>query len=206
MASDELTFRISGMPEFYAQASREVITAETTLLDAFNADASGEIVLHDWSPKVFDFMMKLLHFEDDELGEIFDEFDAEVKDVWSITSFHEMYVRHAEVSDDDTETREPGEPTIRLRQWFRHWWEENGDSFRGEDAEYLMQLVMPAFYIGDAQTFMAVTHDCFLHTNGKQASSGNATRPVDSDKGGKRAIDTGHPLLGESQCIARVKA
>ncbi|KAI7775553.1 hypothetical protein LA080_006702 [Diaporthe eres] len=197
MATDELTFRISGLPDFWAQATREVVTANTTLLDAFEANASGEVVLHGWSPKVFDFMMKLLHYEDDEVDEFFDEFEAEVKDVWSIASFHEKYVRQAEVADDDTETREPGQLTVRMRQWFRRWWAENGEGFRGKDAEYLMKLVMPAFYIGDAQTFMSVTHDCFLHTNSKQASSMNAKMPEGPDKGGKNMIDTEHPLLGK---------
>lgn len=198
MATEDLTFRISGLPDFWAQATREVVTANTTLLDIFRADASGEVVLEGWSPKVFDFMMKLLHYEDDELDEFFGEFEAEVKDVWSIASFHEKYVRQAELPDDNTETREPGQVTLRMRQWFRRWWEENGEGFRGRDAVYLMKLVMPAFHIGDAQTFMAVTHDCFLHTNSKQASSYNAKMPEGPDKGGKNAIDTGHPLLGTS--------
>lgn len=207
MATDELTFRISGVPDFWAKASREVITENTTLLDAFNANASGEVVLEGWCPKVFDFMMKLLHLEDDELDEFFDEFEAEVKDVWSIASFHEKYVRQAEVADDETETREPGMPTIRMRQWFRRWWDENGEGFRGPlAASDLMVLVMPAFYIGDAQTFMEVTHDCFLHTNSEQASSKNARMPEDADKGGEKAIDTYHPLLGTSPRLDPVKA
>lgn len=198
MSTEELTFRIAGVPDFWAQATREVITAETTLLDTFHINARGEVVLHAWSPKVVDFFLKLLHNEDDELDDFFDEFEAEVKDVWSIASFHEKYIRHAEVSDDNTETREPGLPTQRVRRWFRGWWEENGEGFRGIAASDLVRLVMPAFYIGDAQTFMSVTHDCFLHTNREQASSENVKMPEDSDPGGIGAIDTRHPLLGKS--------
>lgn len=196
MATKELTFRISGLPDFWAQATREVITANTTLLDTFHADASGEVVLHGWSPKVFDFMLKLLHHEDDELDEFLGEFEAEVEDVWSIASFHEKYIRQAELAGDDTETRELGQVTIRVRQWFRRWWEENGGGFRGELASNLTSLVMPAFYIGDAQTFMSVTHDCFLHTNGKQGPAEKVKMPEESDQGGRNAIKTNHPLLG----------
>lgn len=195
MGTEELTFRISGLPDFWAQAAKEVITANTTLLDTFQADASGEVVLHDWSPKIFDFMMKLLHHEDDELDEFLAEFEAEVKDVWSVACFHEKYIRQAELPDDN-ETRELGQVTIRMRQWFRRWWEENGDGFRGELASNLTVLVMPAFYIGDAQTFMSVTHDWFLHTNGKQGPTELVKMPEESDEGGKNAINTKHPLLG----------
>lgn len=197
MVTDDLSFRISGLSNFCAQASREVVTGNTTLLDEFNANASGEVVLHGWSPKIVDFFMKLLRYEDEELVEFLYKFEAEVKDVWSIASFHEKYVRQAEVDDDDdTETREPGQPTVRMRQWFRRWWEGERDRFRGVFASDLTVLVMPAFYIGDALTFMAVTHDCFLHTNSKQASSSNARMPKESDAGGKDVIDTYHPLLG----------
>lgn len=198
MEADDLNFRISGLPDFWAQASREVVTENTTLLDAFGADAGGEVVLRGWSPKIFDFMMKLLHEEDDELDEFLDEFDIEVKDVWSIASFYEKYVRHGEAADDGAETREPGQPTTRLRLWFQRWWAQNREGFRGAAASDLMVLVMPAFYIGDAQTFMSVTHDCFLHTSGQQASSENARMPEDSDEGGKGVIKTDHPLLGMS--------
>ncbi|KAG6362786.1 hypothetical protein INS49_007880 [Diaporthe citri] len=197
MATDELTFRISGLPDFWAQATREVINANTTLLDAFNANASGEVVLHGWTPKVFDFMMKLLHHEDDELNDFFDEFEAEVKDVWSIASFHEKFIQHAHAADEDSETHEPGHPTLRMRQWFRRWYEENGGGFRGASASDLTVLVMPAFYIGDAQAFMSVTHDWFLHVNGRQASSENVRMPEDFDQGGVGVITTNHPLFGQ---------
>lgn len=196
MATDEVTFRIPGSHDFWAQANREAIIANTTLLDAFNADASGEILLHGWSSKVFDFFMKLLQCDDHELDDFLDEFEAEVKDVWSIASFHEKYVRQAEVADDGTETCEPGQITLRMRQWFRRWWDDNGEGFRGADAEQLTTLVMPAFYIGDAQVFMSVTHDWFLHVSGKQAAAEHALMPVDSDDGGRHVLDTRHPLLG----------
>lgn len=199
MATEELTFRIDGVPDFWAQATREVVTEETTLLNTFHGDTNGEVVLHGWSPKIFDFFMKLLHHDNDELDEFFDEFEAEVKDVWSIASFHEKFVRQAQVTDDSSsEIQEPGRPTARVRQWFRRWWEQNGEGFRGASASDLMVLVMPAFHIGDAQTFMSVTHDCFLHTNREQASSEKAKMPEGSDPGGILAIDTGHPLLGMS--------
>lgn len=199
MTTEELTFRIDGVPDFWAQATREVVTTETTLLDTFHVNASGEVILHGWSPKIFDFFMKLLHDEDDELDDFIDEFEAEVKDVWSIASFHEKFVSQAQVTDDDSsETHEPRRPTTRMRQWFRRWWEQNGEGFRGAAASDLMVLVMPAFHIGDAQTFMSVTHDCFLHTNREQASSESAKIPEGSDPGGIGAIDRGHPLLGMS--------
>lgn len=196
MAADEVTFRIPGFHDFWAQAPREAITANTTLLDAFDADAGGEIILHGWSSKVFNFFMKLLQCDDYELDDFLDEFEAEVKDVWSIASFHEKYIRQGEVADDDTETREPGQITLRMRQWFRRWWEDNGEDFRADDAGQLTTLVMPAFYIGDAQVFMSVTHDWFLHVSGKQAATEHAVMPVDSDDGGTGVLDTQHPLLG----------
>lgn len=199
MATEVLIFRIADVPDFRAHATREAITAETTLLDTFHVNASGEVVLHGWSPKVVDFFMNLLRLGDAELYGFFDEFEAEVKDVWSIASFHEKYVRHAEAANDNsTETRRPGRPTQEMRRWFSRWWAENGEGFRGIAASDLVRLVMPAFYIGDAQTFMSVTHDCFLHTNREQASSENAKVPEGSDPGGIGAIDTWHPLLGKS--------
>lgn len=197
MAKDELTFRIPGFHDFWAQASREAITANTTLLDAFDADAGGEILLHGWSSKVFEFFMKLLQCDDYALDDFLDEFEAEVKDIWSIASFHEKYVRQpAACGGDDTETSEPGRITLRMREWFRRWWDDNGEGFRGADAEQLTTLVMPAFYIGDAQVFMSVTHDWFLHVSGKQATTEHAIMPVDSDYGGREVLDTRHPLLG----------
>lgn len=198
MATKNLTFLISGHPDFWAKPSLEVITAETTLLDTFEPNTGGEVILEDWSPKIFDFMMKLLHEDDDDVKELFDEFEAEVKDVWSIASFHEKFIQHAHMGDDHSETQRP---TLRMRQWFRRWWDENSAGFRGPDAKNLKFLVMPAFYIGDAQTFMLVTHDWFLHVNGKQASEGSAT-PDDYDKGGEDAIETHHPLLGTSPWLS----
>ena len=198
MATDELTFRISGQPDFW-EATKEVITANTTLLDTFELDANGEVVLKDWSPMVFDFFIKLLHYEDDELSEFFGEFEARVKDVWSIASFHEIFIRHAQAAEDDPETIELGWPTLRMRQWFRRWWEKKGEGFQGEFAPALTFLVMPAFYIGDAQTFMSVTYAWFLHTNGEPASSVRRVEmPSNSDQGGLGAIDTQHPLLSTS--------
>lgn len=205
MATDELTFRISGLPDFWAEATKEVVTANTTLLDAFNANANGEVILHGWSPKVFDFMMKLLHYEDGELHAFFNEFEAEVKDVWSIASFHEKFIRHAHATDGGSETHESGRPTMRMRRWFRRWYHENGEGFRGALASDLTVLVMPAFYIGDARAFMSVTHDAFLHTNGRQASFENVEMPEESDQGGVGAIETNHPLLGMSSRLSRSK-
>ncbi|KAL1871889.1 hypothetical protein Daus18300_004522 [Diaporthe australafricana] len=196
MAADNLTFLISGHPDFWAKTSLEVIAADTTLLDTFEPNASGEIILEDWEPRILDFWMRLLHEDDDEVEELFDEFEAEVKDVWYIASFHEMFIQHADMDDDRSETQEPGRPTLRMRQWFRRWWDENNAGFRVEAAMKLNYLVMPAFYIGDAQTFMSVTHDWFLHINGKQALEGSTT-PDDYDRRGKDAIKTYHPLLGK---------
>lgn len=199
MATEVLIFRIADVADFRAHATREAITAETTLLDTFHVNASGEVILHGWSPKVVDFFMNLLRLQNDELHAFFQEFEAEVRDVWSIASFHEKYVRQAEADDDNnSETRKPGRPTQRMRWWFNRWWGKNGEGFRGIAASDLVRLVMPAFYIGEARTFMSVTHDCFLHTNREQASSENAKVPEGCDLGGIGAIDTWHPLLGTS--------
>lgn len=200
MAADKVTFRIPGYHDTWFQATRESIIANTALLDAFDADADGEILLHGWSSKVFDFFMKLLQCDDYELDDFLDEFEAEVKDVWSIASFHKEYVRQAEEADDGTETREPRQITLRMREWFRRWWDDNGEGFRGADAAQLTTLVMPAFYIGDAQVFMSVTHDWFLHVSGKQAAKEHAAMPVDSDDGATGVLDTQHPLLGTFSC------
>lgn len=200
MAADKVTFRIPGYHDTWVQATRESIIANTALLDAFDADADGEILLHGWSSKVFEFFMKLLQCDDYELDDFLDEFEAEVKDVWSIASFHKEYVRQAEVRGDDTETGEPGQITLRMREWFRRWWDDNGEGFRGADAAQLTTLVMPAFYIGDAQVFMSVTHDWFLHVSGKQAAKEHAVMPVDSDDGATGVLDAQHPLLGTYSC------
>ncbi|KAK2611476.1 hypothetical protein N8I77_004812 [Diaporthe amygdali] len=196
MATDKLTVRISGLPHFWAEATKEVITTNTILLDVFKISANGEVILHDWSPKIIGFWMKILHYKDDELEKIFDEFEAEVKDIWSIASFHEKFVQRAQLACDCHE-HEPCFPTIRLRQWFRRWWEANDENFRGNTASELTSLVMPAFYIGDAQAFMSITYSCFLHANRKQISPENLVTPSDSDKGGWGEIDTDHPLLGK---------
>lgn len=206
MATDKLTFRISGMPDFWAEATKEVITTNTTLLDEFKIDASGGVMLYGWSPKIIDFWMKILNYEDIELQDIFDEFEAEVKDIWSIASFHEKFIRRAQLACDCHEEHKPKFPTVTLRQWFRHWWEENDENFRGNIASDLTSLVIPAFYIGDAQAFMSITHSCFLHTNNQQASLGNARMPVASDEGGRDEIDTHHPLLGTSPWLSLMTA
>ena len=199
MATEELTFRISGLPSFRAQVPKEVITANTALLDTFGLNESGEIVLDGWSEKTFDFFMTLLVYGDDELDQFFNEFEANVAEVWSIASFHEKFIQHDQMTDNNFETNEPGQPTIRVRQWFRRWWEENGEGFRGESASDLTDLVMPAFHIHDAETFSSVTHAWFLHTDNKQAASINDVQmPFDSDQGGWGALNTNHPLLRKS--------
>lgn len=198
MATEELIFRIFGVRGFLVPANKEVIIANTTLLDTFNIDAYGEVVLHEWSSDVVEFFMKLLHHEENELKEFFDEFEAKAEDVWSIASFHEKFIRQSPVADNDSKTNEPAWPTLRMRQWFCQWWKENGDDFRGQRASCLSLLVMPAFYIGDAETFASVTHAWFLHTNGKQAQLIRPLlMPLDSDQGGWDAINTKHPLLGK---------
>lgn len=46
MVTDDLTFRISDLPDFWAQASREAITENTTLLNEFNANTNSEVILY----------------------------------------------------------------------------------------------------------------------------------------------------------------
>lgn len=198
MATEELIFRIFGLYEFLVPANKEVITANMTLLDTFGINARGESVLHEWSLNILEFFINILHYEEDELEEFFDKFEAKVEDVLSIASFHEKFIRQSPVADGDSKTTEPAWPTLRMQQWFCRWWKENGEGFLGKRASDLSILVMPAFYIGDAETFASVTHAWFLHTNGKQAQLIKPlTTPIDSDQGGSDAIDTRHPLLGK---------
>lgn len=199
MTTEELNFRIPGHPEFWPLA-KEVVTTNTTLLDTFKVNANGEVVIYGWSPKVFDFFWKLLHYEDDKLDEFLNEFEAKVEDIWSIASFYEKFIKPAQTTDD-SEMNEPRRPTLRLRQWFSRWWEKNGGGFRGAFASELSVLVMPAFYIGDARTFMSVTHDWFLHTNSKQTLRRHARMPDDSDEGGKGVIKNTHPLLDKLEAV-----
>lgn len=207
MATEELIFRIFGLRNFLVPADKEVIIANTTLLDTFGINAHGVIVLHDWSLGLLKFFMNLLHYEEDELKEYFDKFEAKVEDMWSIASFHEKFIQQSPVADDDLETSEPAWPTLRLRQWFCRWWKENGQGFRGERASDLSILVMPAFYIGDAETFASVTHAWFLHTNGKQAQLIRPLNmPLDSDQGGLDVINTRHPLLGKPPMTSVLRA
>lgn len=191
MTIEDLLFRLPGHGGKWI-LTKEVVANNTTLLDTYEIDKYEEIVVRDWSSKVFGFFMK-----DDKLKEFLDEFKAEPKDMWSLASFHEKFIQHAQVTDD-SEPNQPGRATLRLRQWLSSWWEENSDRFRGDLASQLPVLIVPAFYIGDARTFMSITHACFLHTNSKQALRQHVGMPEDSDEGARGVIKSEHPLLGMS--------
>lgn len=204
MATNNLTLRIFDTPQFRAYAFKTVIAESTTLLDNHGVDSNGDMVFVGWSPTTIDFWMTLQHSADDEVDECLNVSEVTIQQLWSITSFYELYIRpkkdrdlvalqRAQVTNDNPETEGASLPTLKLRRWFGGWWNDHSLEIREKNAADLAKLVMPAFYIGDPRVFMNITHDWFLHTTGRQSS----VEIVDeSDESGKGTLAIRHPVLG----------